>query len=97
MSRHTIELLDRMADVYNENSAIENVSEAALVYADYEPWRKEAEDEIRQWTRRRDKKLARLKKIVSELSPVEIDLIRLRYYPNKLRAQLLAIGVDAPW
>ena len=99
VSRHIIELLDRLSHVGDWNSSIDTVRHEIAGY-DLTGFdglqRTAAEDEIRRWREKRDSKVAQLKKNVSELSRTEIELIRRRYHPNKLRAELLAIRVVAP-
>lgn len=98
MSRKTIQMVDLLCDVGNWNNSIQGVVESPA----FEPgapaaWVAEAEQEIKEWSAKRDKKLARLQTIIAALTPQELKLIKSRYEPEKLARELREIGVAPRW
>jgi hypothetical protein len=59
--------------------------------------KQEADGELLRWSRRRDRTLVKLQAIVAALTDKELDLIRRRYQPDQLKAQIAEFGVEARW
>jgi hypothetical protein len=93
-------MLDLICDVTNQSDSIETVqAELARLRTKKAPaaWRAEAEDEIRRWTPKRDKALAKLRGIVAALSADELDLIRRRYHCEAVANRLRDLGIEPQW
>jgi hypothetical protein len=74
-------MLDLLCDVGNWNASLANAMA----------------DEVSVCTQLRDKALHRLRTTVVALTESELDLIRRRYHPEKLAAQLREAGVSPRW
>lgn len=96
MSKRTIRMVDLMCDIANWNGCIRSVAESLTDGVERWPsnWKAEARNEIRLWTKRRDRSAARLRVLAERLTPEELDLIRRRYRPDFLRRVAALTGPD---
>jgi hypothetical protein len=74
MSRRTIRACDLMCDVWNETQLLEHAFP----------------EEVERWTRRRDRNLAKLRKVVASFTPEDISFIRRK--APKLERDLAEVG-----
>jgi hypothetical protein len=100
MSKQTIKLVDTYCVAANWASMVEtNKQTLAELSAGKPPpgWIEECEDEIKEWSAKRDKALAKLRAIVASLTDYEKDWVRRKCRGATLAQEFRALGVEPNW